>query len=83
MWSDSPRQPKKSADDERSYSRMLCCLQNTRWVWLVWNAFLLLESIIGATQDGQFYPEVVYKVQNFMILCTKQFARHKHVEKNV
>lgn len=30
MWSDSPRQPKKSADDERSYSRMLCCLQNTR-----------------------------------------------------
>lgn len=23
--------------------------------------FLLLESLIGATQDGQFYPDVVYK----------------------
>lgn len=83
MWSDSPRQPKKSADDERSYSRMLCCLQNTRWVWFVWDAFLLLESLIGATQDGQIYPEVVYKVQNFMVPCTKQLAHCRHVEKNV
>ncbi|KAJ7402965.1 hypothetical protein BTVI_81804 [Pitangus sulphuratus] len=32
MWSDSPRQPEESSDDERSYSRMLCRLQNTRWV---------------------------------------------------
>lgn len=45
--------------------------------------FLLLESLIGASQAGQFYPKVVYKVQNFMILCTKQFAHCSHVEKNV
>lgn len=39
MWSDSPRQPKEGSDDERSYSRMLCCLQNTRWVWFVCDCF--------------------------------------------
>lgn len=48
----------------------------------MWDAFLLLESIIGATQDGQFYSEVVYQVQNFIILCTKQFAHCRQVEKN-
>lgn len=35
MWGDSPRQPEESSDDERSYSRMLRCLQDTGWVWFV------------------------------------------------
>lgn len=42
MRGDGPRQPKESSDDARSHSRMLCCLQNTRWVWFAW-WFLLLE----------------------------------------
>lgn len=49
MWSDSPRQPKESSDDERSYSRVLCCLQNTRWVWFVGDGFAHRISF-GVTQ---------------------------------
>lgn len=35
VWSYSPGQSKESIDDERSNPRVLCCLQNSGWVWFV------------------------------------------------
>lgn len=35
MWCYSPRQSKESTDDERPHPRVLCCLQNSGWVWFV------------------------------------------------
>ncbi|XP_069444671.1 serine/threonine-protein kinase B-raf isoform X4 [Ovis canadensis] len=33
VWSHSPGQPEEGTDDERSNPRVLCCLQNSGWVW--------------------------------------------------